>query len=330
MINFIGMLITGLTIDKWVGHHPLIAFNGNKSQIGKSTLAKFIGIILGGEIPSTISYNYNQQEFEKSLATEVDKNTPIVIIDNVKGANTSSVINSPVLERCITDHWLNFRRLGSNTNISRQNDVIFITTMNDSKFSKDLQNRDIPINLEIQGPPRKLEYSISNINLWLLEHRFEVIAEVLGIIQKWKGGGCKVDSSAKHTLSNEWAQTIDSILRANGYYGFLDNYEESNISFDANYELIVELCENYCDVDFKSPADWAQLLGEKELKDKLTDKNGNFKSPSSQAIIVGKLFKDYLGETICCESGDYTIEKKQAQTRPKKNHYRFRKLSNGI
>jgi len=327
--NFIGVIITGLTIDKWIGHHPLVALNGNKSQVGKSTLAKMLGIILGGFIPSTVSYNSNQAEFEKAIATEIDQNTPVLIVDNVKGKSVSSVLSSSVLERCVTDHYLNFRRLGSNTTINRLNDVIFITTMNESKLSKDLQNRDIPINLEIYERPHDVKYSIPNMNDWLLEHREQVLSELLGMICKWRELGGIIDSDVRHTIGVEWSQTIDSILRANGIFSFLENYEESNRSYDENYELMIEICEHYHVEDYKSPLEWAELLSDNSLKEKLTDKRGNLKSEKSQSIVVGRLFSDYSGEKIICESGEFTVDKKLIKKRPQKHTYKFQKLSNG-
>jgi hypothetical protein len=324
--NFIGIILTGLTIDRWIGRHPLMVLNANKSQVGKSTLARMMGIILGAVIPSTVGYNSNQIEFEKSIATEIGKGGPVVIIDNVKGTTTSTMINSPVLERCITDFFLNFRRLGSNTNINRRNDVIFITTMNDSKFSRDLQNRDIPINLESHERVQDIKYSIPNIDEWLLVHRLDIISEAIGMICIWRDQGCKMDSGIRHTISSKWAQTIDSILKANGILGFLDNYEESNRAYDENYDLMVEICEKYHHEDFRGSGEWANLLNQNLLKEKLSDKKGNLKSERSQSVTVAKLFKDYIGEKISCEAGDFTIEKKLLQTRPQRHAYRFKNL----
>jgi hypothetical protein len=324
--NFIGVLLTGLTIDRWIGTHPLVALNGNKSQVGKSTLARILGIILGGCIPSSIGYTPNQAEFEKAIAMEVDKGGPVVFIDNAKGSTTSAIVNSPVLERCITDRILNFRRLGVNKPITRRNDVIFVTTMNDSKFSRDLQNRDIPINLEVFERVQDLKYSITDLDRWVLEHRLDIISEVLGMILKWVDLECPVYSEAKHTVGPEWAKTIDSILKTNGITGFLANYEESNMEYDADRDLMVEICDKYKDNDFMSPGDWANLLNDNLLKERLSDHRGNLRSERSQVVTVGKLFGNYEGEKISCDSGDYTVERKLVKSRPKKHAYRFKKI----
>jgi len=329
--NFIGMLITGLTITKWIGHHPFMVLNANKSQVGKGTLARMFGIIIQGKIPSTISYNHDQLEFEKTIATEIDHYNSVIIIDNVKGSKVSSKINSPVLERCITDYYINFRRLGSNTKINRLNTVIFITTMNESKLSKDLQNRDIPINLEIYEKAENIQYSIPEIDNWVMVNRTQLIAELLGMICTWVNQGRKINSEAKHTLSREWAWTIDSILKANDITGFLDNFEESNQDYDENYELMTEICEHHHQQEYMDALERANLLSDNSLKEKLTDKQGKLKNERSQKGIVGKLFSSYQGEKIICDSGEFTIDRKEVCKRPIKHNYKFKKLSsNGV
>lgn len=318
--NFIAVLLTGITIGKWIGHHPIVALNGNKSQVGKSTLAKMIGLILGNEVPSTISYHQDQAEMEKAIATEILNGQPVVIIDNIKGAGQ---INSPVLERCITDKFLNFRLLGSNHRINRQNDIIFITTMNDSKFSRDLQNRDIPINLEIHERVQEVKYSIPNIDAWVQENRLGIISELYGMIEVWKGQGMIIDSKAKHTIGGQWAETIDSILKANGIFGFLDNYEESNKAFDADFELMTEICAQFHNQGEKNPTEWAELLRKDILAERLSDSKGNLKPERTQAQIIGKLFKGYVGERILCQEGEFTFILRQISTRPVKYVYSF-------
>ena len=57
--NFLGMLLTALTMPHWVNGHPFIAFNGNKPGVGKTLLAKILSIVVDGRMPSTVSFNPN-------------------------------------------------------------------------------------------------------------------------------------------------------------------------------------------------------------------------------------------------------------------------------
>ena len=146
------------------------------------------------------------------------------------------------------------------------------------------------------------------------------------MICRWIDHRCPIDSLVNHTVGPEWAKTIDSILRTNDITGFLENYEESNREYDADYDLMVEICNLANGDDFKSAGEWADRLSGDLLKEKLSDKKGNLRSERSQMVTVGKLFGNYVGEKIICESGDYTIEKKQVQSRQQKFAYRFKKL----
>lgn len=135
MVNFIGMLLTGLTIGHWPGKHPIAVFNADRAGAGKTLLANLLGIILDGASFS-ITYTSNDEEFEKQLATGVEAGGRDIVIDNVKSGRRywerEREISSPVLERSVTADILNFRRLGFNAAIRRPNDVIFCLTINNA------------------------------------------------------------------------------------------------------------------------------------------------------------------------------------------------------
>ena len=88
----------------------------NKAEVGKTTLPKVLAAIVKGYAPATISYSSDESEFEKQLATRVDAGDHVIVVDNAK---LRKPIESQVLERCITDSRPSFRRLGSNTSITR-------------------------------------------------------------------------------------------------------------------------------------------------------------------------------------------------------------------
>ncbi|MEQ1508383.1 MAG: hypothetical protein ABMB14_39495, partial [Myxococcota bacterium] len=119
-VNFVGALLTALTMPHWGRGHPFLAINGNKPGVGN--------------------------------------------------AQTNRPIQSPVLERCITDTKLNFRRLGGNSAISRpQNDVLFCLTMNLVQLGADLRRRALPLNLELDGNVRSTKYALGDLVGWVTE-----------------------------------------------------------------------------------------------------------------------------------------------------------------
>src|SRR5205823_5169138 len=87
-----------------------------------------------------------------------------------------------------------------------------------------LMNRGLPIHLDPVGDVAARVSPIGNPKLeFLPRHRDRIEAELRGMVERWKGEGCPLDTSVKHP-STEWAQTIGGILMANGFAGFLGNY----------------------------------------------------------------------------------------------------------
>ncbi|HOX22552.1 MAG TPA: bifunctional DNA primase/polymerase, partial [Elusimicrobiales bacterium] len=220
MVNYLGMLLTGFTMPHWPGKHPMTAYNGNKPGVGKSTAARIVGIILEGKVPVTLTFNPNDEEFEKHLATRVGAGDRVVNIDNAKKTSHVREVESPVLERSITDPILNYRRLGANQAISRINDVIFNLTMNYTKLSRDLRRRSIPINLFVDENVREVHYPISDLEGYVLEHRLELLAELAGmVLRRIETGKLELEKPATHSVGQKWAETIDGILRCSGFNG---------------------------------------------------------------------------------------------------------------
>ncbi|MES2645076.1 MAG: hypothetical protein V4850_36655 [Myxococcota bacterium] len=296
MVNFIGALLTALTMPHWGRGHPFLAINGNRPGVGKSTLARVLGVMAEGTEPTTVSFSPNDDEFEKQLATRIEAGDRIVLIDNAK---TTRPIESPVLERCVTDTRLNFRRLGGNTAIARPtNDVLFIVTMNLTQMGADLRRRALPLNLEVEGDVRLFRYRTDDPVGEALAARPAVIAELAGMVDAWLQGGQVIpDGAATHSTNRRWAATMDAILRGVGFDGFLSNFADSQHAFDADYDLLVDVCAAHHADPPRTAGEWAAVLRPGVLAEKLADSRGNPRPTRAQATIVGQLFGAYLDGT---------------------------------
>ncbi len=151
--NFIGILLTSLLMSHFIGSKPAVMFNGNQSSIGKSTLAQTIALIRDGTAAGTVSYNENDEEFEKRLGTAVKSGATTIIIDNAKTKTRKSKIDSACLERSITDPILSYRLLGHSAEIRAENSHIFCITANAPDVSPDLVTRSVVINLHYLAIP---------------------------------------------------------------------------------------------------------------------------------------------------------------------------------
>lgn len=291
-VNFLGALLTTVTMPMWTRGHPFVAINGNKPGVGKSTLGRLLGLLAeGGSEPSTVSWCPDEAEFEKQLATRVELGDRVIIVDNAK---TAKPIESPVLERCITDTRLNFRRLGSNSSIGRaQNDVLFCLTMNLVQMGSDLRRRALPVNLELQVDVRDATFPHDDLLAWAQEHREAAVGELLGLVLRWMEAGKPLaEVPARHSTGHRWAATIDGILAHAGLPGFLSNFEASEHAFDPKYAVMLDIVRTFAGRQPMTPGEWAGVLGEL-LEDRFKDRGGQPRSERAKATIVGALFTEY-------------------------------------
>jgi hypothetical protein len=305
-INFLGALLTTVTMPMWTRGHPFVAINGNKPGVGKSTLARVLGILSeGGAEPSTVSWCSDEAEFEKHIATRVEAGDRVIIIDNAK---TAKPIESPILERCITDTRLNFRRLGSNTSIGRaQNDVLFCITMNLVQMGADLRRRALPVNLEMEVDVRDARFDHDDVIGWVQAHREAALAELLGLVQRWMDAERPLaEVPARHSTGHRWAATIDGILAHAGLPGFLSNFEASEHAFDPKYAVMLEIVRGFAGREPMTAGAWAGVLGE-VLEDRFKDRSGGARSERARATIVGALFAEYSDARFEVDGVNYRL-----------------------
>jgi hypothetical protein len=305
LVNFVGALLTALTMPHWGRGHPFLAINGNKPGVGKSTLARVLGAIVEGTDPHTVSFGNDEAELEKQLATRIEAGDRIIVIDN---ARTRRAIESAVLERCVTDTRLSFRRLGSNTAISRpHNDVLFCLTMNLTQMGADLRRRALPLNLDLDQNVREIRYPVDDLVGWVLSERPRILGELAGLVQAWVDAGRPgCDRPARHSTSQRWAATIDAILRFGGFGGFLTNLEASEHAFDERYQLMLEVVRDHWQRPPAAASQWAEWLADL-LEDRFRDRHGQFRSARARATIVGTLFRDYLDTRFTVEGRRWAI-----------------------
>ncbi len=305
-VNFIGALLTGLTMPLWALGHPFLAINGNKPGVGKSTLATVLAVVTEGEVPSAITLTANDEEFEKQIATRVEAGDRTIIVDNAKA---TGAISSAVLERSITAPKLNFRRLGSNTSISRpENDVLFVLTMNVTQLCADLRRRAMPVNLYIEGNVRNVPYAADELVREVLAARLDILAELAGMVLAWVDAGKPLGvTPARHSTNQRWAATIDGVLQHAGLEGFLTNLAESEHAFDEDYDALRDVCAAHHGEGFHTPGEWAPILLAGALTERLRDARGNPKSAKSQETTVGMLFRSYIDDTLVTDAGTFVV-----------------------
>ncbi len=238
--NYIAALLSALLRNKYVGDKPFFALTGNRPNIGKTLSCKVLSIVAEGRSTETMTYNPNQEELEKQVASRVDKRD-VVIIDNIR---SSQPIASPVLERMVTDALISFRRLGQTSTITRPNTIILMVTMNSAQFNQDLITRALPIEfyLDESKDATKQKFPHASLEKFVLENRMTILREICGMVEVWKEKGRPPCS--KNFRFRTWTGEIGGILEANGFTAFLDNLESATAEYDQLSHEIGRLFED--------------------------------------------------------------------------------------
>jgi hypothetical protein len=287
--NYIGVLLTVLLVSHFIGSKPAVLFNGNQPGLGKSVLAQIIAVLRDGHATGTVTFNPNDEEFEKRLGAVVHRGATTIVIDNAK-TRRNARIESPCLERLITDPVLSFRLLGYSQDIRVENSHIFAITANTPDVSRDLVTRSIVVNLFHEGTPERRRFSIPDPEQYAIDHRQELLGELCGMVERWKASGmlmAKVDSRFN---KRGWGSIIGGILEANGQPDFLTNADEAAATLDETRREFAELIAIMAD----SPqgnwtaAELAKLCGQHKLLEADLGQGSDRARATKLGIIAGR------------------------------------------
>jgi hypothetical protein len=243
LANTVGMMLTGMLMTHHIETlHPLVLVDANQAELGKTTLAKVIGVVLDGRVPKHITFTANEQELGKQLLSTIrDDNSSCVLLDNAK-VRAGGVISSSILEACSTAPEISLRILGQSQNYVRPNDLLWFLTMNDTKISPDLVSRCVPIRLFFEGDPKKrMIEGPEDVVGYARTHRLQILGELAGMVMRWRQQG-GAPSSHKHRLPI-WAKQIGGILGANNLPEFLANAESAANDFNTELDDLGALAE---------------------------------------------------------------------------------------
>jgi hypothetical protein len=225
--NFVGVLLTAILVPRFIGSKPAVLFSGNQPGLGKSMLAQIVATVRDGRPVETVTYNPNDEEFEKRLGAAVRRGSTTIIIDNAKATSRGRTprIESACLERSITDPVLSFRLLGQSSEIRAENSHIFCLTANTPDVSPDLVTRSVLVALFHEGDPARRQFAIEDPEQFAADHRVELLGELVGMVERWKAAGGPRAEVRSRFNKKGWGPIVVGILAANGFAGFLANAE---------------------------------------------------------------------------------------------------------
>lgn len=242
VINTVGAMQTGLLPAHFQDTGKgLVLVDGNQPSVGKTLLARTIGVVLGGEDPRTVAFTTDDEELNKRVCAILrGQQQPILIFDNAKSLS-GRPISSPFIESNSVAPNIALRILGQSTNVDLPNDMLWAITMNCTRTSPDLVARGLPIRLHYEGRPEDRDFGNNNPIAYAKEHRAEILGELAGMIIHWNQVGRPLGDH-RHRC-RQWAGIIGGILQANGLPEFLTNLDEAAGEFNTQLDELAAMAE---------------------------------------------------------------------------------------
>lgn len=298
--NSVALALTILLRHKWPGSKPFGAVTANKSHAGKDTILDFAA---GRTGRAEISYHSSDWATQnEAVAALKSREVGLISLGNVRAQ--AGVISSAFIERAITSPELLLQSSKmSGEGYSRPGDFIIAVTANKARFSVDLINRSLPIELEAIGNVNSRSSSIGDPrNEYLPAHREEIEAELCGMVENWKSAGSPLDTDARHP-QREWAATIGGILKVNGFEDFLANWSLQGAAYDPIREALAIIAFAVVPNTWHRVSHLAKIATQEGVLGRLMDRSHR-ESDRSIARQLGVLLSAHRDETIHTEIGD--------------------------
>lgn len=242
LVNTLGLMLTGLLANHFVATGKAVAvIDGNQPNLGKTLLARSIGVLLDGLEPHLTAFNPDDDELQKRICATLRGNPQsVLLLDNAK-IRSGTYVNSPTIEANSTAPEIVLRILGRSDNLRRPNDLLWVLTMNDARASPDLVSRCLPIRLAHEGDPAARCFVGPDPIDYARTHRLDLLAELAGLVIHWSQRG-RPPGTRAHRL-RPWAAVIGGILATAGFPEFLANADAAAVSFNVNLDRLAALAE---------------------------------------------------------------------------------------
>ncbi len=250
ILPFVRHLINGCT--------PLHLIDASIAGSGKSKLCDVVSIIATGKRISPRAFPENNDELKKMILAELIQNTSILLFDNFPEYRK---LNSDGLALILTSTNYSGRLLGRSEIISLPNRMIIIITANNIHVAEELSRRIIRCRITpVDSQPwKRTDFKHSEIELWAMDNRRELVTAILVLIRSWLDTG-KPDGKQVLGSFEQWAKTIGGVFDAVSISGFMSNCNEVFHELSMDTEMYLEFTESWWN-EFKSdPVQTKQLL----------------------------------------------------------------------
>ena len=305
-------IITGITRRSY-SIAPMFMYDKPKSGTGATLLSQGVSLVTTGKMPKRITYSTDTLEFEKRTTATLRQNSGTVLLDNLHGNFSSSMIAE--LVTAVDD--FEARELGVSRNISLEpRNFVIHATANNATMDSELANRTMPLRLDahMERPDHRNAFKYRDLIAHIRANLDTLQNAALSLVHHWLEAGqppAKEIPKALHRFP-VWAAQTAAILEAAGFHDFGNNvaeFEERAVSpaeaaihpfvswwWDTHQGNLV-VAKDLAPVALGDPNDPANAEGMLEVK--------GFTDQSRRSNLSKKL-KTFVGQTF--ELGDVTVQ----------------------
>ena len=191
---------------------PVIVYNGNQPQTGKSTLARMsLSPVYG--VPEDKALPKSEDELRKELDAFAMARRPYMFLDDVGGH-----LRSHLLNRFITSPMHTGRKMGTGELFTAPNVTQVFITGNGLTLSPDLARRCLIVDLFYAGEARgrKFERIITDALLAQDSTREQFLAALWALVRNWQDCGCNRHDNLLPSFE-EWSAIVGGIIVEAGF-----------------------------------------------------------------------------------------------------------------
>ena len=207
---------------------PMIMFDKPKSGTGATLLAGLVAWLTTGKKAERLTYPSGELlEFEKRVAATCRSASGMVLMDNLSGTLSSSVLADLIT----ADDTYDARMLGFSSNLTFDpKNFVLAGTANNVVMKAELVNRTLPIRLDagVERPEHRSGFRHPDVKQHLIDNLGRFQNAALSLVHHWLEAGRPPASRLPQGLRRfpAWQRQTAAILEHCGIEGFAENVVE--------------------------------------------------------------------------------------------------------
>jgi hypothetical protein len=237
--NALAVLFEQPARDLIAGPMPLHDIEANDAGTGKGLLSMALLYPFIGDRVGVVAECQTDDEWRKRFTTQLRGGAAAILIDNLRRP-----LDSPVVAAALTATFWDDRLLGTNDLLHLPVTCSWLVTANNPRFRREIARRTVRTRLDakVERPWERAGFRHTNLLAWVREHRGEIVAAVLTLVQAWIVARKPLGTRSLGSYER-WAAVIGGILDVAGIPGFLGNLDIQYEAADGEGEAWRRLVE---------------------------------------------------------------------------------------